>query len=122
MKAAPKTIDAYLAQTLEPARTTLNKVRATIRSVVPAEATEAISYSMPAFKYKGNLVGFAAFKKHCSFFPMSAKLLDDFADELGDLRTSKGTVQFPLDKPLRAALLKKIVKVRVAQNDQRNGK
>src|SRR5271169_960817 len=67
----PKDIDEYLAGVPEPARTTLNKVRAVIRAAVPPEATEAISYRMPTFKYKGSLVAFAAFKNHCSFFPMS---------------------------------------------------
>jgi uncharacterized protein YdhG (YjbR/CyaY superfamily) len=109
-------VEAYLAKVLEPARSTLEKVRATIRSVVPAEATEAISYGMPAFKYQGALVGYAAFKDHCSFFPMSASLLDDFADEVKGYRTAKGTLQFPMDKPLPAALLKKLVKARVVQN------
>ena len=61
-------VDSYLAAVPEPARTTLEKVRAVIRSAVPAEATEGISYGMPAFRYKGALVGYAAFKEHCSFF------------------------------------------------------
>ena len=110
-------VEAYLAACPEPHRITLEKVRATIRSVVPKEATEGISYGMPAFRYKGALVGYAAFKEHCSFFPMSASLLDDFAGELKDYRTSKGTLQFPVDKPLPAALLKKLVKARVVQNE-----
>jgi uncharacterized protein YdhG (YjbR/CyaY superfamily) len=112
-------VEAYLARVPEPARTTLEKVRAAIRAAAPAEATEALSYGMPAFRYKGALVGYAAFKDHCSFFPMSATLLDDFKDELGACRTSKGTIQFPLDKPLPAALVKKIVKARVAENERK---
>ena len=71
---------------------------------------------MPAFRYKGALVGYAAFKKHCSFFPMSAALLDEFADEVAPYRTAKGTLQFAPDKPLPAALVKKLVKARVRQN------
>ena len=110
-------VDAYLAGVAEPARTTLNKIRATIRAAAPPEATEAISYGMPAFQYKGPLMGFAAFTKHCSLFPMSASLVAEFAEELKDYRTSKGTIQFPLDKPLPAALVKKLVKARVAQNE-----
>ncbi len=110
-------VEKYLAAVPEPARTTLEKVRATIRSVVPAEAVEALSYGMPAFKYKGALVGYAAFQEHCSFFPMSASLLDEFPEETKKYRSSKGTLQFPLDKPLPAALLKKLVKARVAQNE-----
>ena len=65
----PKDINEYLAGVPEPARSTLNQVRAMIRSAAPAEATEAISYGMPAFKYKGPLVAFAAFSNHCSLFP-----------------------------------------------------
>ncbi len=115
-------VESYLAKVPEPACSTLQKVRSTIRAVVPAEATEALSYGMPAFKYKGALVAYAAFKDHCSFFPMSASLLDDFADETKSYRTSKGTLQFPLDKPLPAALLKKMVKARVAQNEAKKVK
>ena len=117
---APKTIDEYLTGVPEPARSTLKKIRTTIRSAVPPEATETISYQMPTFRYKGPLVAFAAFSKHCSFFPLGASVLDAFEDELKNFRTSKGTLQFPLDKPLSPALLKKLVKARVAQNEQRN--
>jgi uncharacterized protein YdhG (YjbR/CyaY superfamily) len=112
-------VDEYLAGVPEPARSTLHKVRATIRSAVPPEATEAISYGMPALRYKGALVGYAAFSKHCSFFPMSAALIEAFQDELRDFQTAKGTIRFPMDKPLPAALLKKMVKARVAQNEQK---
>ena len=112
-------VEAYLAKVPEPARATLQKVRATIRSVVPAEATEGLSYGMPAFRYKGALVAYAAFKDHCSFFPMQASLIDEMKDELKNYRTAKGTLQFPQDRPLPAALLKKMVKLRVAENDIR---
>ena len=112
-------VEAYLAKVPEPARTTLEKVRATIRSAVPKEATEGLSYGMPAFRYKGALVAYAAFKNHCSFFPMQASLIDQMKDELKNYRTAKGTLQFPQDKPLPAALLKKMVKLRVAENDIR---
>jgi uncharacterized protein YdhG (YjbR/CyaY superfamily) len=112
-------VDAYLAKVPEPARTTLEKLRATIRSVVPPETTEALSYGMPAFKYKGGLVAYAAFKKHCSFFPMQASLIDEMKDELKGYRTSKGTLQFPMDKPLPATLVKKMVKARIAENERR---
>jgi uncharacterized protein YdhG (YjbR/CyaY superfamily) len=114
---APKDIDEYLARVPEPARTTLNRIRAMIRSVVPAEATEAISYGMPAFKYKGALVCFAAFSDHCSLFPMNAALIKTFAKELEGFETSKGTIRFPMDKPLPASLVKKMVKTRVAENE-----
>ena len=118
-KAGASNVDEYLADVPEPARSTLNKVRAVIRSAVPAEATEGISYGMPAFHYKGGLIGYAAFKDHCSLFPMSAALIDELEDELAKYRTSKGTLQFPLDKPFPAALLKKLVKARVAQNEKK---
>jgi uncharacterized protein YdhG (YjbR/CyaY superfamily) len=114
-------VDAYLAAVPEPARTTLQKVRAMIRSVVPAETTEALSYGIPAFKYKGGLVAYAAFKNHCSFFPMNASLIDTLQDDLKGYRTSKGTLQFPVDKPLPAALVKKMVKSRIADNERKGG-
>lgn len=116
---APKNVDEYLAAVPEPARTTLNKIRATIRSAVPKEATEAISYGMPAFKYKGTLMWFAAFSNHCSLFPGSGSLIAAFQDDLKGYQTSKGTIQFPMDKPLPAALVKKLVKARIAQNEQK---
>jgi uncharacterized protein YdhG (YjbR/CyaY superfamily) len=96
----------------------LNAVRATIRSVVPAETTEAISYGVPTFKYKGPVIWFAAFSKHCSLFPTAA-VIEKFKDELKAYRTSKGTIQFPLDKPLPAALVKKMVKARIAENEDK---
>jgi uncharacterized protein YdhG (YjbR/CyaY superfamily) len=115
-KGAPKNVEEYLAKVPEPARGTLKKMRAAIRSAVPGEATETISYGMPAFKHKGVLVWFAAFKDHCSFFP-TASVIEAFKEELEGYPTSKGTIQFPIDKPLPAALVKKLVKARVAQNE-----
>ena len=112
-------MDEYLAGVPEPARGTLNKIRAVIRSVVPAEATETISYSMPAFRYKGALVCYAAFSDHCSFFPMSAALIEQFKSDLEGYSLSKGTIRFPVDKPLPVALVKKLVKARIAQNDRK---
>jgi len=114
--AAPKTVDEYLARVPEPARTTLNKIRAVVRSVVPAEATEAISYGVPSFKYKGPLIWYAAFSNHCSLFP-TASVIERFKNELKSYPTSKGTIQFPADKPLPAVLLKKLVKARLAENE-----
>jgi uncharacterized protein YdhG (YjbR/CyaY superfamily) len=114
---APKDVDEYLAGVPEPARSTLIRVRAAIRSAVPPEATEGISWRMPMFKYKGMLVGFAAFSNHCSFFPMSASVIEAFKNELKGFQTSKGTIRFPVDKPLAAALVKKLVKARIAQNE-----
>ena len=116
-KAVAKNVNEYLAGSPEPARSTLKRVRAVIRSVVPAETTEVISYGIPTFKYKRGLVAFAAFKDHCSFFPMGSSVLDAFKEELKGFRVSKGTLHFPLDRPLPAALVKKIVRARIAQNE-----
>jgi uncharacterized protein YdhG (YjbR/CyaY superfamily) len=115
---APKDIDEYLAGVPEPARSTLNKIRAAIRSAVPPEATETISYRIPAFKHNGVLVWFAAFSDHCSLFP-TASIIEAFKDELKNYSTSKGTIHFPIDKPLPAPLVKRIVKARVAENNQK---
>jgi len=115
---APKTVDEYLAGVPEPARTTLNKLRAAIRSAVPPEATETISYRIPAFRYKGVLVWFAAFSDHCSLFPTAA-VIEAFKNELKAFSTSKGTIHFPTDKPLPTALVKRLVKARVAQNESK---
>jgi uncharacterized protein YdhG (YjbR/CyaY superfamily) len=117
--AAPKTVDEYLARVPEPARTTLNKIRAVIRSVVPAETTEAISYGVPTFQYKGPVIWFAAFSNHCSVFPTAA-VIEKFKDELKVYRTSKGTIQFPVDKPLPASLVKKMVKARLAEIESKS--
>jgi uncharacterized protein YdhG (YjbR/CyaY superfamily) len=115
---APKNVDEYLAGVPEPARGTLNKIRAAIRSAVPPEATEAISYGIPTFKYKGPLVWFAAFSNHCSLFP-TASVIEALKNELKGFSTSKGTIHFPTDKPLPTALVKKLVKARVAQNESK---
>src|SRR5579872_1894390 len=88
-KGAPKSVDEYLASVPEPACSTLQKLRASIRSVAPAEATEAISYRIPAFKYNGVLVWYAAFANHCSLFP-TASVIDACRDELKGYTTSKG--------------------------------
>jgi uncharacterized protein YdhG (YjbR/CyaY superfamily) len=114
----PTNVDEYLADVPEPARSTLKKIRAAIRSAVPPEATETISYGIPAFKYKGMLVWFAAFSNHCSLFPTAA-VIAAFKNELKGFSTSKGTIHFPTDKPLPTALVKKLVKARVAQNESK---
>jgi uncharacterized protein YdhG (YjbR/CyaY superfamily) len=118
-KQHPRNADEYLASVPEPARSTLAQMRATIRRVTPAGTTEEISYGMPTFHYLGALVGFAAFSKHCSFFPYSAALIEEFKDELKNYETAKGTIRFAVDKPLPATLLRKLVKARVAQNEQK---
>jgi len=115
--APPKDVDEYIERVPEPGRTTLNKMRTMIKSAAPKEATEAISYGLPSFKYKGALVYYGAFSDHCSFFPGSAGLIKEFEVELKNYPVAKGTIRFPLDKPLPATLVKKFVKARVAQNE-----
>ena len=115
----PQTVDEYLARVPQPARGTLDRIRAIIRSAVPAEATEAISYRIPTFRYQGSLIAFAAFPGHCSLYPMSTAVMEAFRKHLEGFDTSKGTIRFPVDKPLPAALVKKLVKARLAENRQR---
>ena len=112
-KASPTTVDEYLAAVPEPARSALETIRAAIRSVVPPESTEIISYKIPAFRHKKVLVWYAAFANHCSLFPTAA-VIEEFKDKLKGYSTSKGTIHFPLDKPMPVALIKKLVKARVA--------
>ena len=115
---APQDVDEYLAGVPEPARSTLNKVRAAIRTAVPPGTTETISYRMPAFKHNGVLVWYAAFSNHCSLFPTGA-VIEAFKNELKKFSTSKGTIQFSTDKPLPAELVKKLVKARVVQSESK---
>ncbi len=114
----PKSIDEYVARVSEPARGALNKMREAIRCALPPEATETISYGIPAFKRKRVLVWFAAFSDHCSLFP-TASVIQAFKHELKGFSTSKGTIHFPMDKPLPAALIKRLVKARVAQSERK---
>lgn len=112
-------VDAYLAALPEPARSTLTKVRAAILSAVPPDATEVISYRMPMFKHNGMLVGYAAFPNHCSLFLATASLVSKFEKELAPYDVAKGTIRFPINKPLPAALVRKLVKARLAENAAR---
>lgn len=113
----PKTVDEYLAALPEEIRSVLTQLRKTIISTAP-KAEEAISYGMPGYKYYGALVYFAAFKKHCSFFPGSSQVIKMY-EELKSFKTAKGTIQFTIDKPLPATLVKKIVKGRMKENEVR---
>jgi|SRR6185312_10899205 len=108
----PRTVEEYLARVPEPARTTLDKLRAAIKSAMPAGMTEVINYRIPAFRGRRVLVWYAAFSDHVSFFPTGA-VVEAFQDDLKDFNTSKGTVQFPLGKPIPVALIKKMVKKRI---------
>lgn len=122
MKAAIKTIpvkdiDTYLATHPEKVRVVLEKLRQTIRKAAPG-AEEVISYQIPAFKYHGMLVYFAAYKNHIGFYP-TASGIETFQKELSAYEGAKGSVKFPIDKPLPLNLITKIVKFRVKENLQR---
>ena len=121
-KANPEAVEAYLAKLPEPGRNTLMKVRSIIRSAAPADTVEDICYGIPAFRYRGGLVGYAAFKEHCSLFPMSLAVMHEFKNEIGAYSTSKGGIRFPVNKPLSARLVRKIVRARVAENERRRSK
>jgi uncharacterized protein YdhG (YjbR/CyaY superfamily) len=117
----PASVEAYLAGLPEEPRAALEGLRRAIRAAVP-EATEGIAWQMPAFKAHGRwLVGYAAFRDHCSLFPMSAKVVADFAAELAGYSTTKGSIHFTGAKPLPAALVKRIVRARVAEVTARQG-
>jgi uncharacterized protein YdhG (YjbR/CyaY superfamily) len=113
-------VDEYLAGVPQEARATLAKLRKTIKAAAPM-ASEVISYQMPMYKHHGMVVGFAAFKNHCSIFPGSA-VMDAYKEELKRYDTSKGTIRFPASKPLPAALVKKLVKARIKENEARAAK
>jgi uncharacterized protein YdhG (YjbR/CyaY superfamily) len=116
----PSSVEDYLSRVPEGARAALERLRKTIKAAAP-NTTETISYQMPTFKYQGRaLVGFAAFKNHCSLFPYSTKVMDSLKEELQSYGTSKGTIRFSTDKPLPAALVQKIVKVRIEEIEGRN--
>jgi uncharacterized protein YdhG (YjbR/CyaY superfamily) len=117
-EAGKKAVDEYMESVAAPGRGTMRKMRAMIRVAAPQEATEAIGYGIPTFRYKGALVAYGAFSDHCSLFPMSMAVIEANAKELKKTRTSKGTIQFPLDQALPARLVKKMVKARVAEKDQ----
>ncbi len=114
-----RTVDEYLERVPEPARTTLTRIRAIIQSVVPEGTTEVISYQIPTFRYKGALFGYAAFTNHCSLFPMGSRVIAQFEKELAKFEKSKGTIRFPIDKPPSAALIRKLVKARIAHNEEK---
>lgn len=116
-----KTVEEYLEGIPEPARCTLEKVRSAIRSMVPPEAIEIISYGIPAFKHRKILVWYAAFSKHCSLFPGSS-VIEAFKKDLKGYVISKGTIQFPVDQPLPAALVRRMVKARLAANENKKSR
>lgn len=119
MTTKPTTIDEYLHTAPVQHRPVLEKLRKTIQSAAP-KAEECISYGLAAFRLGGRpLVAFGAWANHCSFYPMSARTLKAFQSELRGFKTSKGTVQFHPGQPLRAALVRRLVKARMAENEMR---
>lgn len=110
----PKTPDDYLAAVSEDKRAALEKLRRAIKSAAP-KAKECISYQLPAFRLNGKLlVAYGAARNHCAFYPGS--VVQALKDELKNYDTSKGTIRFPADKPLPAALVRRLVKLRIAKN------
>ncbi len=116
MAGKPKTIDDYLAALSADKRAALEKLRKAIRGAAP-KAEECISYQIPAFRQNRMLVGFGATAKHCAFYLMSSSTVEAHREQLRDYDTSKGTIRFPADKPLPAALVRKLVKARIAENE-----
>lgn len=113
-----QTVDEYLSAVPAPQRALLQKVRQAIRAAAP-KAEELISYQVPTYKYKGPLVVFAAFPKHCSLIVISPTILKMFAEELAEFKTAGRTIHFSPEHPLPLSLVKKIVKVRLKENEER---
>lgn len=111
----PKSVDEYISGFPKETQKLLEQIRATIKEIAP-QAEEVISYSMPGYKLNGMLVWFAGFKNHIGFYPRGSSAIGAFKKELSIYKTSKGAVQFPIDKPLPIMLIKKMVKFRVAEN------
>ena len=115
--AAPKNVDEYIKAFPPSVHGNLNKLRQTIKAAAP-QAEEIISYRMPAYKYHGRLVYFAAYKNHIGFYPMSGTI-SAFKKELSDYKGAKGSVQFPHDKPIPFGLVSKMIKFRANQNEEK---
>lgn len=115
MNTAIKNIETYILMQPENIQPALQKLRQTIKAAAP-DAEEVISYGMPAFKWKGMLVGFACAKNHVGFYPWNSTTVDNFKDELKGYDTSKGTIRFAINKPIPITLIKKIVKSRMKEN------
>ena len=116
-----KTVDQYLQALPLKVHKTLEVVRKAIKSAAP-DAEETISYRIPLYKYKGHLVGFMAFKNHCSFVTMSQSIIKAFKNDLKPYKVSGTTIHFPVDKPLPPSLVKKLVKARLVENKEKAGK
>jgi uncharacterized protein YdhG (YjbR/CyaY superfamily) len=114
------TIDEYISHAPARARRTLEQMRVIVRAAAP-DATEGISYGVAYFKLHGKgLVSFGAAKNHCGFYAMSSATIEAHAAELTDYETSKGTVRFPFDEPLPEALITRMVKARIAENEEKS--
>ena len=113
-KQTPKDIDEYIAGFPPEVQQILQQIRATIKAAAP-EAQETISYQMPTFTLKGNLVHFAAFKKHIGFYPTPSGT-EQFQQQIAGYKAAKGSIQFPLDQPIPYDLISEIVKFRVQEN------
>ena len=108
-----KQVIAHLAKVPQPQKATLEALRRRILEIIP-DAEEVISYGFPGYRLDGKIIcGFDAFKNHCSFFPHSSLVIPELENELVNYKTSKGALQFPIDKPLPKALVKKLIKVRM---------
>jgi uncharacterized protein YdhG (YjbR/CyaY superfamily) len=108
-------VDRYLTSLEEPKRSTLDALRRTILDIVP-EAEQCISYGVPAFRLQGKVIaGFAAFKNHLSYLPHSGCVFPELGDTISHYKTSSGALQFPVDKPLPKALVKKLIAIRKRQ-------
>lgn len=119
MAVKPKTFDECLATVSDDKRATLEKLRKTIRSIAP-KAEEGVSYGMAAFILNGKPVaGLAAGANHCAYYPMSGSIVDALKEDLKNYETSKGTIRFPVDKPLPVSLVKKLIKARIAEIEAR---
>jgi uncharacterized protein YdhG (YjbR/CyaY superfamily) len=114
LRASRDAVDAYIAAVPEPAQSGLVQLREIIRSAVPKEAVEIISYGIPAFAWPKPFFGYAAFKNHLSVLPFSGSLFESFTEELGPYDRTKSSLHLPFDKPLPAALIRKLVRSRLA--------
>lgn len=108
-----KQVTAYIAKIPEPQKSTVEQLRKTIQEIIP-NAEEVISYGFPGYRLNGKVIcGFDAFKNHCSFFPHSSLVIPELEKELANYKTSKGALQFPIDKPLPKALVRKLIATRL---------
>ncbi|MCD6064742.1 MAG: hypothetical protein K0R82_2653 [Flavipsychrobacter sp.] len=113
-----KTVDEYMRSVPQQARAMADDIRTAIKQAAP-KAEELISYNMPAYRLNGVLVYFAAYNKHIGFYPAGKSAIDAFADELEGYKTSKGAIQFPLDRPIPKTLVKNMVKFRIKENNEK---